>query len=249
MPVPHHGLNWGDLCPVTAPNPKIYVVGGRDAVGADVVRTLREFGGKVVRIRATHPSGTPVAVARAIARHRPAAVRERVFLATDARFQEALVASAAAGKTGGAVLLTHGQRLPRSAADYLARHPRAKVVAVGSDAVRASRHLPHVMRVTGANPYAISARFARRVFPRAESAVFTIGGGHYAWANLAGVYAGEKHAPVLLVRRDHVPTSVRRYLSTRSKRPQGSVLIGDEAAVSKTVFDRLTSQLTPRISR
>ena len=239
--VPRHYTRAHSNCLNLKPTRRAYLVGGTNAVGGDVARHLRRQGRTVVRLAAPTPSALSAVVAKAIAEHRSHDRRGTLVLASDRRLQDSLSAAAVAGSRHGALLLTHGGRLTPAVRHYLATEPGARLIAVGTDAVRASRHMAHVVRTASATPYATAVKTAARFFPHARAVVFASGS---ALSLAAGVYAGRAHLPVLLVTRDGLPQPVRSFVAQRAGVLRGSVVLGDDRAVSDSTYRALDARLS-----
>ncbi len=236
---------YGGSCLRAPDGAKVYLMGDTRALSREVAAHYRRAGHEVVRVTAPTTPALSVAVARIIGRHRPDAQRETLLLATGSRYQEALVASAAAGARTGALLLTRGPRMPKAVARYLSHHRRSEVIAVGPAAVTAAKRIRRATSIAGATAYATSVKVGRRLFPDATSLVLTTGE-RFPEALTAGSLGGHVQGPVLLVRRDGIPAVVRSELADRRSRATGSVLLGTEGTVSRATFERLYRVLRPR---
>lgn len=216
---------------------KVFLVGDREQLSPRVARQLREEDLDVVRIAGRSQEATAVKVAGLVDRRRPPGTRHTVVLADGRRLDDSLAAPAAAGATGGAVLLTRGSSLPNATRKYLADHPRARVYAVGKRAAAARPALPRARKLFGPNPHTTAVKVARRLFPNPTSAVFAPARRHL-YALAAASYSGHTGHPLLLLRPDAVPGSVATYLRDHHGELEGSLLVGDARGVDETGFLR-----------
>lgn len=222
----------------------VYLVGGSGVLGSGVERDLARHGVTVVRLGGGDRYDTAVAVAKVIDRLRPRSTPQTLFLVSEADVGDAVSASAPAARSGGAVLLTAGSRMPAVTAAYLQAHPWASVYAVGGQAAAAAG-TPSGNRVVGADRYETAAMVAERFFPEPSTAVFA-SGTTPTDALAAAAYAAHSGSPLLLLAPGAVPPPVTAYLGRHRDTLRGSLVIGGEGAVTPAVFDGLSRLLAPR---
>jgi len=164
----------------------------------------------------------------------------RVFVVSGQDYPDALAAAAKAGHTAGAVLLTHPESLAVATRQALVRLEPAEVVVVGGtqavsdDVVEELRALsPQVERIAGANRYATAAAISRLAPARPGGVVYITTGTSATDALAAAAQAGQREAPVLLVRPDSIPGPTLQAL--QDLRPHTIVVAGGTQAVSDAV--------------
>jgi putative cell wall-binding protein len=171
------------------------------------------------------------------------------FVADGDAFPDALSAGPAATALGGPVLLTHPATLPSSTTTELTRlHPQKIVVVGGTAAISASVKDQlagftngQVVRVSGVDRFDTSAQISAFAFGTGAGTAIIATGEDFPDALSGGSAAGPAAGPVLLVRRDSIPTSVSNELS-RLHNANGFtsiVVIGGPAAISDAVFQAL----------
>ena len=89
-------------------------------------------------------------------------------------------------------------------------------------------------RYGGANRYETSTVIAAATYPESRIGVYATGE-NFPDALVAGNYAGIKKAPVLLVKRDSLPSVVKQYNENSNIRR--AVVVGGVNAISDYVFD------------
>lgn len=183
------------------PAAPVYLVGGESVLAPAVADAIRAAGFFPVRLSGPDRYATSLAVAEAGL----GGVRT-VFLAPGDGGPDAVVAAAAAGSVGGAVVLTAGSSLTADVAGFLAR-PGLTVYAVGAAAAAD----PAAVAVVGSDRYATSALVAGRFFP-SPAAVGLAAGVSPADAAAAAAL-GEGHAPLLVVPTGGLPAQTRDYLA------------------------------------
>nr|WP_281496752.1 cell wall-binding repeat-containing protein [Ornithinimicrobium sp. F0845] len=164
----------------------------------------------------------------------------RVFVVSGHDYPDALAAAAKAGHTGGAVLLTQPTALPIATREALIRlEPSEIIVAGGPNAVSEGvldqlRTLgPHVQRVAGTDRYQTAAEISRLAPVTSGGVVYVATGAGFADALAAAAQAGQRDAPILLVRPDSIPVFTTDALEELS--PRTIIVAGGPGAVSDDV--------------
>ncbi|MCS5714739.1 glycosyl hydrolase family 8 [Herbiconiux sp. CPCC 205716] len=161
-----------------------------------------------------------------------------VYVASGENFPDALSASAAAGAFGGPVLLVRRDSLPPDVLNELTRLEPDRIVllggpnSVGAAVERALAAVAPVTRIGGADRFEVSARVSAAAFPRGAGTVYVASGETFPDALAGSAAAGHDRGPVLLVRRDGVPTPIG--IELRRLQPTSIVLLGGPNAVSET---------------
>ena len=224
---------------------RIVVLGGTGAVSATVAKQLQSYtSAPVERLQGPDRFATAVAVSRsAFDPGVPA-----VFVATGASFPDALAAGPAAIKVRGPVLLTHPGSLPAATRDELVRLAPSTIYLLGgtaavSEAVRlaiAQATGTSVVRLAGADRFATAVAISKAFFDRPPAAYLATGA-NFPDALATVPAAGRAGSPLLLVRRDSIPTSVASELVRLH--PPRTFLAGGTAVILDTVMSQLRSLL------
>lgn len=204
----------------------VYVLGGTPSIPDSVVNELKGMGYRVVRYGGVDRFATAEVVAQALGSP------STVFLATGVNFPDALAAGTAAAKTGGAVLLTHGTKVPGVTSTYLDTYAKT-TYAVGGAAAAA---VPKATALAGVDRYATSVLVAQRFFHDPV----TIGvatGQNFPDALAAGPLLARSGSPLVLSAPASLPNSVASYLGTYKAADVTAHLFGAEASLSKAVQD------------
>ena len=179
-------------------------------------------------------------------------------MASGATFADALAGAAAAARQGAPLLLTAPTSLPAATATELARlHPVHVYVlggsAVVSDAVMAavgSHTQPvagAVTRLAGSDRYATATAISRAFAMPGVPTVMIATGENCPDGLAAGPAAAATDAPLLLVRRDSVPSATATELARLA--PQRIVVIGSSGVISDVVASVLGGYATAGIER
>lgn len=164
----------------------------------------------------------------------------RVWLATGTDFPDAMAASAA----GEPILLVTRDVVPRATAEALRTIDPDEVVAVGGPrairdttlATAADHAGAEPTRVAGADRFATSVAVAGRTHPDGSQVVWLATGSNFPDALAAGPVAAAEQAPLLLVSRTTLPSTVRRELARLA--PQEVVVTGGPSAIDGEVARR-----------
>ncbi|HEX7172977.1 MAG TPA: cell wall-binding repeat-containing protein, partial [Candidatus Limnocylindria bacterium] len=224
---------------------RIVVLGGTTVVSATVAGQLQAYTATPVeRLQGSDRFGTAVAVSRATFAPGVSAA----FVATGASFPDALAAGPAAVKARGPVLLTQQGSLPATTRAELVRLAPGTIYVLGgtasvSEGVRqaiAQATGRPVVRLAGADRYATAVAISSNFFARPPS-VYLATGANFPDALSAVPAAGRAGAPLLLVQRDSLPSSVASELVRLH--PPRCYLTGGTAVIGDTVVSRLRATL------
>ena len=215
----------------------VNIAGGAAAVSSPVENQLKSFGaGTVYRWAGQDRYET----AAALAGITNGGLGKTVFIATGASFPDALGGSAAAGRLGGALMLTDRLVLPAATASALSSGNPTKVVILGGTAVidpailtQVHALLPStgVERWSGADRYATAASISSNTYPLGATTAYLASGENYPDALAGAPVAARAGAPLLLTGRDCVPASTRAELTRL--RATNIVVLGGTSAVSE----------------
>jgi putative cell wall-binding protein len=169
-----------------------------------------------------------------------------VYIATGLNFPDALAGAAAAGLTGGPVLLVTKDGVPATTAAELARlHPGTIAVLGGagviSDTVVATLWgyaAGGVTRLAGENRYATAAAISAATYGPGVPVVYLATGLDFPDALAGAAAAGSEGAPMLLVSADGLPAATA--LELVRLQPSRIVLFGAVTSVSDAVLDELS---------
>lgn len=163
-----------------------------------------------------------------------------VFIATGASFPDALGGSAAAGRLGGALMLTDRYALPQATATALTSGKPTKVVVLGGVAVIDPAVLLEIKalllpgttmeRWAGADRYATAAAISLNTYPQGATTAYLASGASYPDALAGAPVAARAGAPLLLTSRDCIPASTFAELTRLGV--TNIVVLGGTAAVS-----------------
>jgi len=224
---------------------RIVVLGGTDAVSATVAQQLQAYSAAPVeRLEGADRFATAVAVSSSTFAPGVAAA----FVATGAAFPDALAAGPVAIRAGGPVLLTHPGSLPAATRDELVRLAPATIYLLGgtsavSESVRLSIEQATgkpVVRLAGADRYATAVAISSAFFELPPSAYLATGA-NFPDALAAVPVAGRSGAPLLLVQRGAVPSSVASELVRLH--PPRTILSGGTAVIDDSVVSQLWALL------
>jgi putative cell wall-binding protein len=222
---------------------RIVVLGGTSTIAASVEKALGEYSSNISRIKADDRYGVSAAVSATTFPDGS----DFAYLASGEVFPDALSASPLSGREPGPVLLTRKGEVPprvatelkRLAPDYI--YIMGGVDTVGAEVVAAAEKVAPVIRIDGTDRYVVSAEAAERSFRASTYSVYVASGEVFADALAGGAPAIANGAPVLLVKRDEIPSTVAAELERLA--PYRIVVLGGESTVSPTVVEQLREYL------
>ncbi|WP_291042699.1 cell wall-binding repeat-containing protein [Herbiconiux sp.] len=178
------------------------------------------------------------------------------YVASGVVFPDALSGSAAAGRSGGPVLLVRRDGIPTDIETELKRLTPDRIVVLGGTATvspSVEQALAEfvsapskVTRMDGADRYAVSATVSSRRFPPEVPVAYVASGAVFPDALSGSAAAGLGKGPVLLVSRTGLSENVR--LELGRLKPKSIVILGGTSSVPESVMADLT-KIQPAISR
>ena len=219
----------------------VHVLGGPAAVSDDVLAQIRATtAARVGRLGGADRYETAALLSRTAF---PGTGVPVAYIATGSAFPDALAGGALAARGPGPVLLTKRNALPPAVEAELVRLRPESVVILGGESAVSDAVVARLTSVTGTVPQRLAGgdRFATSAAIGASSVAggvaFVATGADFPDA-LASVPATKlADAPMLLVSRDRVPTSVAALLA--KLRPSEVVVLGGQSAVSDEVVAQL----------
>ena len=218
----------------------IVVVGGPSAVNQGVVDALDQYtDGVVSRVEGADRYAT----AAALSADAFVAPTPTVFIATGQSFADALTGGAAiSGTVGGPVLLVLRDSIPAATATELQRLAPADIIVLGGTAAVSNAVLAQldqyatdpVQRKAGDDRYGTGV--AVSFFFAAAPKVYLATGESFPDALAGSAAAGFNDSPVLLVRKDCIPSAVD--LEITRLQPTQVVILGGEAALGPGIAAR-----------
>ncbi|TLS35582.1 cell wall-binding repeat-containing protein [Pseudalkalibacillus caeni] len=196
-------------------------IGGKDRyeVSANVSKTLASYG---------YDSGT-------------------IFISRGDVFADALAGGPLASLETAPVMLTRTDSLTQEVKNQiLAQHPYRAVILGGTGSVSTSVEaqlkqlgVRQIERIGGKDRYEVSAKIANELVPYTETDTAYIASGEvFADALSASSVAGIEGAPILLVRKDYVPDSVKTFIKNNPN-IKNFVIVGGTATVTEKVSTQL----------
>ncbi|MDH6181721.1 putative cell wall-binding protein [Microbacteriaceae bacterium SG_E_30_P1] len=187
----------------------------------------------------------------------PSAPVPVVYLATGHNYPDALTAGAAAARQGGPLLLIDGASIrPVVDAELKRLRPQRIVVVGGPESVpesvvqALSAYSPSVTRVGGADRYEVSRSLALTMNPQGPvNEVFVATGSNYPDALGAGMAAGYRKVPIVLVPGTDTALDAATADFIRRLAPQKITIVGGPVSVSPGVEAQLkTFAATTRVN-
>ncbi|MGA1748102.1 MAG: S8 family serine peptidase, partial [Ilumatobacteraceae bacterium] len=172
------------------------------------------------------------------------------YVVTGEKFPDALAAGAAAGRSGGPVLLTRLNSLPSVTATELKRLAPKRVIVVGGtavvsdlviDAIKSTVGNVPVERVWGQDRFETAAQLSQRTFSGTNGTVY-VGSGLGFTEILAGAAAaGRDKAPLLLVPGTGPNAGLPLSVAFELKRlnPSAVVVLGGSGLVGSSIVDSI----------
>ena len=235
---------------------KIYISGGYEAVSKKAVDELRNKGYEVVRFDGKDRYETARKIADKV---REKGNKEVVELASGENFPDALAMTSMAVRDNAPILLTKENSMPAETKKALAEYD-VKTVKIaglekavskdvekqikdGFEIVKGNKEdnnvydgAESIRRIGGKDRYETASKIANEIYTTTKLGVYATGE-NFPDALIAGNYAAKKHAPVLLVKKNTLPESVKVY--TENAKMEKVTIIGGDKAVSENVVEMI----------
>lgn len=184
----------------------VIIVGGPISVSDKIVKELKSMGVSVKRISGKSRMEVADNIAKELGR------KDRVVIADGFNFPDALSIAPYAARKGYPILLTNKKgTLNKSTKNIIDSWKISQTIISGgplsvSDTVY--KNVPNPRRFGGNNRYEVSSKIAKTYFSKSSSA-FVTRGTVFADALTGSVLAAKKNAPMLLVKPNELPTTIR----------------------------------------
>lgn len=224
---------------------KLYLVGGQVPMTPYDEFELRDAGLDVYRIAGPDRYATSVAVNQATEPLIGAKPQKPIhlYVGDGVGFPDALAAGAAAGRTGGLMLLSKGDQLDPQTYNYISNLGQTrplKITAVGGPAVKAVKNTPwpttmsiNINPIMGKDRYETAAQISSTL-PGTKAAVLATGE-KFPDALAGGALAVDQNATLILTKPQELPPS--SYQSLRRYGTDKTIVMGGKAAVSPKVAE------------
>ncbi|MBA2318697.1 MAG: cell wall-binding repeat-containing protein [Euzebyales bacterium] len=212
----------------------VHVLGGDQAIEPAAYGAVADLGYDVERIFGPTRFETAVAIAEFLGSPDP------TLLTTGLDFPDALVAGAASGQVGGAVLLTAGEDRHAAVDAYLDAKDEAQLWAVGGPAALA---YPEAEGVFGPTREGTAVAAAEEFFAEQPSVVGFARRDDFPDALTGGAHIGRLGGPLLLTFTDQLSVEPESYLCQRVGGFEIGYVYGGTAAINDQVADLLEARI------
>ncbi|RBP04735.1 cell wall-binding repeat-containing protein [Rossellomorea aquimaris] len=210
----------------------IYILGGTGAIDATIENELKKKDMKVTRIGGDDRFQT----AGKIASYLPS---KKAIVANGRNFPDALAVAPYAAKNGIPIVLTESNTLPSSTKKITDQ--KAETIIVGGKGVISAKvesKLPGTTRYGGIDRYE-TARNIIEGLPMEKERAYVATGTNFADALTGSVLAAKENAPILLVKKEAIPSPIKKLLNSYDS----FRILGGGNAVSSGVEEKLTGSL------
>lgn len=232
---------------------KIYIVGGYSAVSKKTEDELKKKGYSITRFNGKDRYDTAVKIAEKMREKGNKKVAEIV---SGENYPDAISMTSMAVKDNAPILLTKKDSIPSYTKSALAKWDIETINIAGLDKAvskNVEKQLKEgfsteknttdknkiytgakeIARFGGSDRYETAKVIAEKSCPDSEEAVY-VTGENYPDALVAGIYAGVNKTPILTVKKDKLPETIKSY-TTNSKIEKATVIGGINAVSEKVV--------------
>jgi putative cell wall-binding protein len=209
---------------------KVIILGGSGAISNSIENTIMQLGVSVERISGIDRFETAAKIADRIS-------SQYAIVTSGENFPDALAISSYAAKNGIPILLTKKDQLPTST--ELALRGKIEAIVVGGDSVISQEvmaKLPSPARYGGIDRFDTNYIIVSRFQEWGDKAIIATGT-DFADALTGSVLAAKENAPILLIKKDSIPSSIESLFSHFTD----FNILGGEGALNNDVYQQIIS--------
>lgn len=213
----------------------ITLVGGKSTVSPEVEQELKNLGYNVERVSGKDRYQTAVEVGKRVIEK--AGNKHKIVLASGVNLVDALAGNSISAKENIPILLTKVERLENSTREAIKKWDVKEVVIVGGRSSVSSsveQELKDmgitVTRLKGRDRFETAVEIAKYLYPEAKK-IMVANGYNYIDALVAGPVTVHGETPILLLKQNEIPDSVKDYLNNSSV--EEIEIVGGSGSISK----------------
>ncbi|MBC2576643.1 cell wall-binding repeat-containing protein [Peptostreptococcus canis] len=225
----------------------VYIIGGNQSVSESTEAELKKDGINVTRVSGIDRYETARKIAIKV---REKGNKDTLEIASGESFPDALSMSSLAIKENAPILLSKNNELPnitkKSISDWNIKNVNIagsnKTISnkVESEIKNNSKNSINIKRYGGKDRYETSVIISKAAFQKSDKAVYT-SGENFADALVSGSFAAHKSAPVLLVKKEMVPFTVKEY--TEKMKVKDVFIIGGKSMIDDKILDMINKPI------
>lgn len=221
----------------------IYIIGGNKSISESTEVELKKDGINVTRVSGIDRYETARKIAIKV---REKGNKDTLEIASGESFPDALSMSSLAIKENAPILLSKNNELPNITKKSISEWNIKNVNIAGSNKTISnkveseikndSKNSINIKRYGGKDRYETSVIISKVAFQKSDKAVYT-SGENFADALVSGSFAAHKSAPVLLVKKEMVPFTVKEY--TEKMKVKDVFIIGGKSTIGDKILDMI----------
>ena len=214
---------------------RVIILGGLDAISADVEAALRSMVSTVDRLGGTDRYETAKLIAEELAKN---GSFDTAFIATGRDFPDALAAASYAARQGVPILLTNTASVPTGTRDAISELGIKKTIVVGGPSVISNdvlTKLPIPTRIYGSTRYETALALGEMYLPSGVNQIYIATGRSFPDALAGSVLAAKRGSGVLLLpgNKAQLPENISDFITDRGI--PGATIFGGSGAVSNGI--------------
>ncbi|BCB05771.1 cell wall-binding repeat-containing protein [Bacillus sp. KH172YL63] len=213
----------------------VIILGGTSAITSKVERELKQMGLNIKRIGGKSRYDTAAKIAAEIGDY------DKAVIAYGENFPDALSIAPYAAANQIPILLSPKDQLPAETSTALKKVSHTIIVGgtnVISDKVKKGLASKNPVRIAGKDRYDTSVKVAERL-PMSSEMITVATGENFADALTGSVLAAKFYEPIILVKKNNVPSPVTKYIQENGT--WYFTVLGGEAAISQEAVGQLVS--------
>lgn len=206
---------------------KIYFLGGLNSIDFDTQKAIESFKNNVesIRLEGSDRYATSYRIFKETTKY--SGIGEAPVVVSGKNFADALAAGPVAGIENRAILLTDGKTLPGT----VYSDSKDNIIIGGTNSVSTSIK---GLRISGVDRYDTAANVAKYYFSGSKNAVLASGTDYPDGLSSITLFNNKK-APLILTKRDVLPTATRNMINKSSLK--NIYVVGGENSVNSSVYN------------
>lgn len=216
---------------------EVVIVGGKASVSSSVEKKLKEKGLAVSRVSGSDRYATSIDLAKKVVKNSSCG---KLVLINGRKNADALTVSSLATSESLPVVMTDGNNVSKSVKKFVKDNDINEVIIVGGNSSMNARMMKQLdvktRRIAGKDRFETAIKIADEVYPYLEKVILA-NGYNSIDALSAGAITNIAKAPIILINKNSIPSSVKSRLKDLDE--DGIIVVGGKNTITNSVYNKL----------
>ncbi|KGF15380.1 N-acetylmuramoyl-L-alanine amidase [Peptostreptococcus sp. MV1] len=216
---------------------EVVIVGGKASVSSSVEKKLKEKGLAVSRVSGSDRYATSIELAKKVVNNSGS---NKLVLINGRKNADALTVSSLATSESLPVVMTDGNNVSKSVKKFVKDNDINEVIIVGGNSSMKARMTKQLdvktRRIAGKDRFETAIKIADEVYPDLEKAILA-NGYNSIDALSAGAITNIAKAPIILINKNSIPSSVKSRLKNLDE--DSIIVVGGKNTINNSVYNKL----------